>query len=239
MRSSRSAPDPLAPGPIGFAHRGLHGPGVPENSLASARAAVAAGAGIECDVRLSADGVPIVFHDADLTRLCGVDGATADRTAAELQALPLLGTAEHIPTLAEWLAVVPAETPLLLELKATNRSATEALCAAVHRTLGPARPRAAAMSFAPAVPRWFADHAPARPRGLVVDGRWPPDFRESALAHSHATFLAVDRALLEDSWTATLRKRMPVYSWTIRSPDELSRVANRADAPIWEGDGRP
>jgi glycerophosphoryl diester phosphodiesterase len=38
-----------------YAHRGLHGPGVPENSLA-ADAAVARGFGIECDVQRSHDG---------------------------------------------------------------------------------------------------------------------------------------------------------------------------------------
>src|SRR5438270_7866828 len=71
-RSSRSEPDPLKPGPRGFAHRGLHGAGVPENSLAAFSAAIAFGAGIECDVRLSGSGSAVVFHDHDLRRMCDV-----------------------------------------------------------------------------------------------------------------------------------------------------------------------
>jgi len=239
MRSSRSAPDPLNPGRSGFAHRGLHGPGVPENSLAAAGAAVAASAGIECDVRLSADGVPMVVHDADLARLCGVEGATAELTAAELERLNLLGTAEAVPSLARWLAVVPAETPMLIELKATDQRGTAALCSGVQALLGTERPRTAVMSFAPAVSGWFAVQAPDRRRGLVVDGRWPAALRAATVATAGPQFVAVDKALLNDPWTVAMRERMPVYSWTIRSRGELKQVAKCADAPIWEGDGRP
>jgi glycerophosphoryl diester phosphodiesterase len=70
MRSSRSVPDPLDPGPAGFAHRGLHhGAGFPENSLLAFAAALELGAGIECDLRLTADDQILVFHDADAWRL--------------------------------------------------------------------------------------------------------------------------------------------------------------------------
>src|SRR5437763_6436126 len=66
MRSSPSGRDPLDPGPRGFAHRGLHfGSAVPENTLAAFSAAIDFGAGIECDIRLTADDEMIIFHDAD------------------------------------------------------------------------------------------------------------------------------------------------------------------------------
>src|SRR3954470_54801 len=72
MRSSPSGPDPLDPGPAGFAHRGLHfGSAFPENSLIAFAAALERGAGIECDLRLTADSKVIVFHDADALRICG------------------------------------------------------------------------------------------------------------------------------------------------------------------------
>ena len=72
MRSSRSVPDPLQPGPKGFAHRGLHrGSDFPENSLIAFAAALELGAGIECDLRLTADDRVVVFHDSDAKRICG------------------------------------------------------------------------------------------------------------------------------------------------------------------------
>ena len=63
--SSHDAPCPPVSCGIRVAHRGLHGPGAPENSLAAVRAAVAAGYGIEIDVQPSADGQAMVFHDDD------------------------------------------------------------------------------------------------------------------------------------------------------------------------------
>src|SRR5262245_20012933 len=70
--------------PLIIAHRGdsIH---APENTLAAIRAAVEAGAdGVEFDVRLAKDGVPVVIHDASLKRVAGVDLKVADLTSAEL-----------------------------------------------------------------------------------------------------------------------------------------------------------
>src|SRR3712207_5661081 len=63
--------EPLLPLP--FAHRGLHGPGVVENSRSAFQAAIARGHGIELDVQASADHEAIVFHDYDLGRLTEED----------------------------------------------------------------------------------------------------------------------------------------------------------------------
>ncbi len=54
-----------------YAHRGLWDAGAPENSLAAFEAARAAQIGVELDVRLTSDNVPVVFHDAGLERMCG------------------------------------------------------------------------------------------------------------------------------------------------------------------------
>ncbi|WP_374530597.1 glycerophosphodiester phosphodiesterase family protein, partial [Novosphingobium sp.] len=43
-----------------YAHRGLHGPGIPENSPSAFAAAIAKGMGIECDVQRSLDGQAVV-----------------------------------------------------------------------------------------------------------------------------------------------------------------------------------
>src|SRR3954447_25306140 len=85
MRLSPSGPDPLDPGPAGFAHRGLHyGSDFPENSLVAFAAALELGAGIECDLRLTADGRILVFHDADAWRMCGSPMKIGGSTLADL-----------------------------------------------------------------------------------------------------------------------------------------------------------
>src|SRR5687767_15477477 len=115
MRSSRSVADPLDPGPKGFAHRGLHyGAQFPENSLIAFAAALELGAGIECDLRLTADDQIVVFHDSDAWRLCASRLRIGASTLAELGRLRL-GDGP-IPTLASLFALVGGRVPLLLEV---------------------------------------------------------------------------------------------------------------------------
>lgn len=100
-----------------YAHRGLHDATRAENSLSAFRAAVDAGYGIELDVRLSRDGVLVVFHDDTLDRVTGEVGRVDERTAAELGKINLSGTADTVPTFEEVLALVDGRVPLLVELK--------------------------------------------------------------------------------------------------------------------------
>jgi len=100
-----------------FFHRGLHGSGVPENSIPSFENAIAAGIGIELDVRLSRDGVPVVFHDKTLKRMCGDKRKVSELTVSELKKLRLSGTDETIPTFEELLSVVRGRVPLMIETK--------------------------------------------------------------------------------------------------------------------------
>lgn len=110
---------PISPELLGaqYAHRGLHDAEHAENSLSAFRLAVENGYGIELDVRLSKDGVLVVFHDDSLERVCGVEGNVIDFTAAELAAMHLSGTEEGIPTLREVLELVDGRVPLLVEIK--------------------------------------------------------------------------------------------------------------------------
>ena len=72
-----------------IAHRGFHDLNDKrwENTLSAFSAAIERGYAIECDVHLSADGVPIVIHDDDLRRLTGTEGFVWQRTAAEMAQL--------------------------------------------------------------------------------------------------------------------------------------------------------
>ncbi|MGH8508385.1 MAG: glycerophosphodiester phosphodiesterase family protein [Gammaproteobacteria bacterium] len=77
----------MRPAPDLVAHRGyaLH---YPENTGAAIHAALAAGAKyFECDVQLTADLVPILFHDRTLDRVCGVPGSIHELKFTELVSL--------------------------------------------------------------------------------------------------------------------------------------------------------
>lgn len=116
-----------------YAHRGLHGEGVPENSLSAFARAIDAGCGIELDVQLSRDGTVVVFHDYTLVRMTGCDKKVNELTVSELKTLSLAGTEQTIPTFAEVLALVDGKIPLLVELK--GETADVSLCLQTARLL--------------------------------------------------------------------------------------------------------
>ena len=117
----------------GYAHRGLFCSERPENSVAAFAAAVEKGVGIETDVRLTKDGIPVLFHDDTLLRMCGDKRRVIDCTLDELRALRLAGTDQTIPTLAELIETAGNKVPLLIELKGETKN-TE-LCDAVAPAL--------------------------------------------------------------------------------------------------------
>lgn len=149
-----------------YAHRGLHGGSIPENSLAAYSNAIDNGYGIEIDVQLSSDGEIFVFHDESLTRMCGINKKISELTASELLRLRLLGSNEHIPTLAEVLELVDGRVPLLIEVKYYAQTAK--LCASLAEALDNYCGAFAIQSFDPRVLRYFKKYRPRFARGQLV-----------------------------------------------------------------------
>ena len=241
MPSSPSAPesvgDPLDPGPAGFAHRGVHGAQIPENSLAAAQAALDLDAGIECDLRLSRDGVPFVFHDRDARRLTG-DPLVLSQTAAErIAALRLWGVEEAVPRLADLLQRVAGRVPLLREVK-DERNAARFGAALVAALVGYAGP-VGVMSFSAAMGAWLRRNAPHLRRGLVMKGGEARLARWYAMRRVDPHFIAFNVRHLGRDWVEEVRARIPVYVWTVNSPAARELASEFADAAVWESDGRP
>ena len=226
-----------------YAHRGLHHDGVPENSLAAAEGAIAAGMGIECDIQRSRDDHPMVFHDWDLARLTGEAGDTEDRAADALEELSLLGTDQHPVRLATFLASVAGRVPLLIEVKSLPGYDVEWTCASVGWLLDTYSGAVAVMSFDPRVPMWFADNAPTIVRGLVGTDSFENGFEgvwrdPMALAEAQPDFLAIDVRDLERPEAAAWRaQNRPLLTWTVRSAETRVTGLAHADALIAEGAG--
>ena len=243
MRPARAAPGWLTA--RAYAHRGLHGPDRPENSLPAARAAIAAGHGIECDVRLSRDDVAHVFHDRALARLTGARGRFGDLDSARIATLRLrAGTDAGVPRLEALLALTGVHTPLLIEIKSDDGPRHAArLCAAIAGLLARHDGPAAIMSFDPLVCRWFARHLPAVPHGLVIGRRHRTGIMARrglarTLARSGAQFIACDVRDLPRARAIPRRTGRPLLSWTVRTPAAWDRVARHADQAIFEGEAR-
>ncbi len=226
-----------------YAHRGLHGGAIVENSRAAFRGAINRGLGIELDVQAARGGNAFVFHDAVLDRLTDSTGPIGKKLAPELDKILLSGTSETIPSLAEILALVDGHVPILIEVKSGSRS-VGGLCLAVRRALEGYRGQVAVMSFNPEVGHWFHEHAPRLVRGLVVtqegqSGPWQKlrgqFIRHASLWRAKPDFLAYDIRDLPASFPAAQRKRgLKVLTWTVRSAWQEELALEAADEIIFE-----
>lgn len=246
------APRPRFDRPI--AHRGLHdrSRGVIENSRSAFEAAIAAHFDIECDVQLSRDGVPMVFHDDDLERLTGLKGPVGSLSAAELGATALLGSADgNAPQqLSDMLDQVAGRTLLQIELK--HQPTVE-----MREQLAETVARAVAAYAGPVVLESFDPHLLTALRRQGYKGALgiiTYDYRDlSEDVHLTGSERFVLRHLLHWPWTrfsfiscyhgalGLLSVRLfrmfglPVTTWTIRDIRERQAVAGHADQIVFEG----
>ncbi len=153
---------------VRFAHRGLYGNGVPENSLWAFKRAVERGFGSELDVHLLADGELAVIHDSSLKRTAGADVTIEDLTLDDLNKYYLEGTAEKIPTLKEVMALYEGRAPLIIELK-TKGDNVDKLCLNTAYLLKSYKGKYCIESFDPRCVRWFKKHCPQIIRGQLSE----------------------------------------------------------------------
>lgn len=152
-----------------YAHRGLfnNDSEAPENSLAAFKKAVDAGYGIELDVQLSKDDKLVVFHDATLNRMCGIDGKVWDYTLDELKQFKLANSEETIPTFEEFLAVVDGKVPFILEFK-LDRAQTR-VCELANEVLKTYNGVYCIESFHPLALMWYRKNRPDVLRGQLCE----------------------------------------------------------------------
>lgn len=236
-----------------IAHRALHDKtaGRPENSRAAVQAAIAANYAIEIDVLPSADGVAMVFHDYQLARLTGRPGTLGSKTSVELGAIPLLHGTEGIPTLAEVLAIVAGQVPVLIEIKDTDIPVgprVGALERGVAECLTDYQGPVAVMSYNPHAVAAMAEFAPGVPRGLTVGG--PADHTYTGLPAARvmgladmedfdrvgACFVSYDHEMLDRPAVWRLKaQNVPILCWTVRSAAQEVAARRIADNVTFDG----
>lgn len=233
-----------------FAHRGLHDnkSGAPENSMPAFRKAVEKGYGIELDVQLSSDGVPVIFHDLDLARACGVQGLVRERTYEELQTLRLFGSEEKIPALKDFLEMVDGRVPLIVEFKSEDSDLT--LCRVIAPMLRAYKGAYCIESFNPLVLLWYRIHQPKVMRGQLSDGfihipkyralnKAPitipvqfliPNFlsKPDFIAYNHMYEGNISRRICRNLYKAK------AAAWTIKSQSELEEAKKSFDVFIFD-----
>lgn len=232
----------------GYAHRGLHGNGVPENSMQAFRLALEGGYGIELDVHLMADGNLAVIHDPSLKRTAGADVKIEDLTLADLADYRLEGTDERIPLFKDVLALFDGKAPLIVELKAEQGNHA-ALAEAVCRMLDGYKGDYCLESFDPRVIYWLRKNRPDLCRGQLAENflinpksklAW---YLKFALTHQLENFLVVpdfvsykfaDRKIL-GIWLVRKLWGVQGVTWTITSKADYDTAVAEGWIPIFEG----
>jgi glycerophosphoryl diester phosphodiesterase len=224
---------PELPRPVIFAHRGASAY-APENTLSSFILAVTQGAdAIELDVRLSADGQVVVFHDSMLERTTNGTGHLAQKTLAELWALDA-GTSfsnkfsgEKIPLLEEVFEAVGNKTFINIELK--NHTTlpdplVEKVCALMvkHGLEG----RVLFSSFNAANLKRAYQLLPNVPCGLLTPRGWSGAWARSfgftfgEYAALHPCFCDVNMQQIQ----RVHRLKRRVHAWTVNDIEEIGRL---------------
>lgn len=233
-----------------FAHRGLHDnhSKAPENSMAAFKKAVDAGFGIELDIQLTKDGVPVVFHDFTLSRMCGVPGLVKDYDLEEIRKFRLLGSDEKIPTFKEFLSMVDGKVPLIVEYKSEDFDMT--VCKKADPMLRKYKGIYCIESFNPLILLWYRKHRPEVMRGQLSDSfLHDPEYQtllkgakmlpfQFLLANflSKPDFIAYNH-LYEGNISRKLCKKLfraKAAAWTIKSREELKRASGSFDVFIFD-----
>jgi glycerophosphoryl diester phosphodiesterase len=232
MTASKPAATPW-PYPLWIAHRGA-GPLAPENTLAAFRTGAAHGfSAFECDVKLSADGVPFLLHDATLKRTTsgrGRAGRQSWHVLSQLDAGSSHGSAfagEPLPTLRAVAAYVRANGfAVNLEIKPTpgTEAATGAAVAREARRLwrgGGVPPLLS--SFQPTALKEARLEAPDLPRGLLLSA-----LREGWLAQAQAlgcVVVATEYRLMTAEVAGALRAAgLHAWCYTVNDAAEAARL---------------
>lgn len=221
------------------AHRGLHGNGIPENSMEAFKAAIMSGYPIETDVQLTKDNALLCFHDDSLKRMTGVDSLIWDKTFEEARALKLAETEEIIPTFDELLSFVDGRVPLVIELKSQRTKGV--IVDEVIKRLDLYEGEFVVQSFDPFIMREFRKKRPEYIRGQLIDKDRHKNLSyiaDKLLSVAFFNFMVKPDFMNMNVKYLPVSNRMKkgrrVISWTIRNEADKEKAEKYADNYIFE-----
>ena len=233
------------------AHRGLHAAaaGIIENTPSAFAAAIADNYAIECDLQITADGEAMVFHDDALGRLTEGERRLDAMSATELKRVAFRATEDRMITAGDLCDLVAGRVALVVELK-SRFDGDQRLVARAAAVFSAYRGPAALMSFDPAQMATLQGMAPALPRGIVAERKYPHRDSDHLSARTRRALTYVGHALrtrpqfiafsVNDLPAAAplVARRLfglPLLTWTVRTPEQRARAVRYADQMIFEG----
>ena len=230
-----------------YAHRGLHGNGNPENSMAAFRDALEHGYGIELDIHLMRDGNLAVIHDSKLIRTTGQEGRIEELTGEDLNHYRLEDTEETIPLFSQVLELYQGKAPLIVELKPEGRNhaaLAKAACDLLADYAGPY----CIESFDPRCIRWLRKNRPEIIRGQLTENFFRsttklPWYLAFLMTHNlmnvwtRPDFVAykfADRKCTPSNWLWKQFLGVQAVTWTLRTKEDFDIACKEGWLPIFE-----
>lgn len=221
-----------------LAHRGLfNNIDIPENSLVAFKKAVENNYGMELDVQLTSDNKLVVFHDASLKRMCGIDKNLTDCSYEELQNYKLLNTEYTIPLFVDVLDVIKPTTPLVIEIKPEGdciktTKETVKLMKAYDRTYS-------MESFNPYVVKYLKENHPEIIRGQLAHNYFVHNKELSFIEKFILTYLLFNIKTRPDYLAYDITNmnnlsfricskifKSECVAWTVKSNEDLAKARN-------------
>jgi len=221
--------------PRAIAHRGA-GTLAPENTLAALRVAVARGwRMVEYDVKLSADGVPVLLHDATLDRTTDGTGKAAALPYASLALLDAGSwhspefAGEPVPSLravARYsLACGLASNVEIKPSPDTDRITGEQTARAIQTLWQNAAPPLLS-SFSDIALAAAQRTAPGLPRALLIEADLPSDWRTRAQRLGCVAINLNERVVTQQTVHAVHEAGLRLVVWTVNDPDRARQLLN-------------
>jgi len=236
-----------------IAHRGLHNinNGIIENSSSAFDLAIQNNYAIECDLQLSKDNVPMVFHDETLDRVTEQTGRIREIDAREIEKIALTNssTNDRIQSFAQMLRQVDGRVPLAIELKPQkNKHENELLAKSAVQALKTYTGSIAFISFAPELLVFVKKHGFDGATGIVLDHftseiakkRITP-LKRFLLRHMlHYPFTKFDfvdvnhKAFDLLSYKIFKKLGFPTAAWTVKSQEQADEALKYCDQIAFE-----
>ena len=231
-----------------YAHRGLfdnESLDHPENSYRSFELAIGKDYGIELDVQVTKDNIPVVFHDATLKRACLVDKRVSELTYEELRQYQLFHSNACIPKFSEVMDLIHGQVPVIVEIKMyEDNSRVNELAMQV---LDSYKGVYCVESFHPKSLRWFRKNRPMVLRGQLsanfIRGKEPGNkiryFTWQNLLWNFLTkpdFVAFNYKEKDMLSVKICRKlyKVIMFAWTIRSEEGFQEAKDSFDYFIFD-----
>jgi glycerophosphoryl diester phosphodiesterase len=226
--------------PLVIGHKGASNK-APENTLAAFSLALELGAdGVECDLRVTADAVPVILHDETVDRTTSGSGEIASLTIKQVRAFDASAgqpgyAEERIPTLAQLLDLIAGRCLLVLEFKSLE---------AVRPSVPLLEARDAvtwctAWSFKPEILAELRRYMPEMSRSLLVGT--PDDWAAKLTAASELDCMGISirQDIVDRNRVSSAHSEgLVFYTWTANDPADWRRLIDAGvDAIVTDDPG--